>query len=140
MSLSRPASRPPLAAASRGCHARQVSRTPSGQASPPGALGQLRYTLGGRLPGHREWVRHDLTDAGWQLRLLARAFVPIIPVAVVAGLLPLPMTYLHVMIVLLVVLSWGLTVPPLVEPLRNRRLRQHGFEPPPEGQPLRLYR
>ena len=105
----------------------------------PGLGGQIRYTLGGRVPAHREWVRHDLTDAGWQIRLLLRAFVPLIPVVVVAALLPLPMTYLHVMMALLVVLSWGLTVPPLVEPLRNRRLRQHGIEPPPETQPFRTY-
>lgn len=106
--------------------------------SRPGPGGQLRYTLGGRLLAHREWVRHDLTDAGWQVRVLLRAFVPLVPVVVVAALLPLPMTYLHVMMALLVVGSWALTVPPLVEPLRNRRLRQHGFEPPPETQPLRL--
>jgi hypothetical protein len=106
--------------------------------SAPGPLGQLRYTLGGRLPSHVPWVRHDLTDAGWQLRLLLRTFLPLIPVIVVAALLPLPLGYLHVMMALLVVLSWALTVPPLVEPLRNRRLRQHGIEPPPEAQPMRL--
>jgi hypothetical protein len=107
--------------------------------SGPGFGGQVRYTLGGRLMAHREWVRHDLTDAGWQIRLLLRAFVPLVPVIVVAALLPLPMTYLHVMMALLVIFSWGLTVPPLVEQLRNRRLRQHGFTPPPEAQPLRLH-
>ncbi len=105
----------------------------------PGLGGQVRYTLGGRLTRHVEWVRHDLTDAGWQVRLLLRAFLPLIPVVVVAALLPLPMAYLHVMMALLVVLSWALTIPPLVEPLRNRRLRQHGIEPPPEAQPYRTY-
>lgn len=105
----------------------------------PGPLGQLRYTVGGRLPHHVEWVRHDLTDAGWQVRLVVRAFVPLVPVVVVAALLPLPGIGLHVMMALLVVLSWGLTVPPYVEQLRNRRLRQHGLPPPPEQGPYRTY-
>ena len=104
-----------------------------------GALGQLRYTLGGRLPRHVEWVRHDLTDAGWQVRLLLRVFVPLLPVVIATVFVPLPQRQLHVYLAALVVLSWGLSIPPLVEPLRNRRLRQHGIEPPPEQGPHRTY-
>jgi hypothetical protein len=105
----------------------------------PGPLGQLRYTLGGRVPAHVEWVRHDLTDSGWQVRLLLRAFVPLVPVVVATLFLPLPMATLHVYLGALVVISWALTIPPLVEPLRNRRLRQHGLVPPPEHGPYRTY-
>lgn len=105
----------------------------------PGLLGQLRYTLGGRLPRNVEWVRHDLTDAGWQIRLVARLFLPLVPVVVIAALLPLPGIGLHVMMALLVVLSWALTVPLYVEQVRNRRLRQHGLPPPPEQGPYRTY-
>ncbi len=99
----------------------------------------MRYTLGGRLLRHVEWVRHDLTDAGWQIRLLLRAFLPLVPVVVVTLFLPLPQTVLHAYLAALVVVSWGLTIPPLVEPLRNRRLRQHGLTPPPEQGPHRTY-
>lgn len=99
----------------------------------------MRYTLGGRLPHHVEWVRHDLLDAGWQWRLIFRLFAPLVPVIVVAGLLPLPSVGLHLAMALLVLLSWGLTVPPYIEPIRNRRLRQHGLTPPPEDGPYRTY-
>jgi hypothetical protein len=97
--------------------------------------GRLRYLLGGRLPGHIEWVRHDLTDAGWPLRVLGRAFIPLVPVIIVAGALPLPGIALHVATALLVVLAWGLTIPAFVQPLRDRRLRQHDLTPPTDDDP-----
>ena len=109
-------------------------------AGDPSALRWLRYAAGFRLPPeNRDWVRHDLTDAGWQLRLVVRAFLPLLPVIVVAGLLPLPGITLHVLMVLLVLLPWGMTVPAYIEPIRNRRLRQHGLTPPPEQGPFRTY-
>lgn len=105
----------------------------------PSFGGRLRYIAGGRLPRQVEWVRHDLTDAGWPWRVGRHAFYPLLPVIVVAALLPLPGIGLHVLMVLLVVGAWGLTIPPFVPQLRDRRLRQHGLPVAPEDGPHRTY-
>jgi len=101
----------------------------------PGRAGRVRYLLGGRLPEHTEWVRHDLTDAGWPLRVLGRAFLPLVPLIIVAAALPLPGIALHLATALLVVLAWALTIPAFVTPLRDRRLRQHHLQPPDSEEP-----
>jgi hypothetical protein len=47
------------------------------------------FALGARLPDrNREWVRHELTDAGWRGRLIARHLVVILPVCAALALLP----------------------------------------------------
>ncbi len=101
----------------------------------PGApsLGQwLRYAAGGRLPGHRDWVRHDLMDAGWQGRLLARNMLQLLPFVLVLGGLgaafldPLSATLL----VALVPLAALITIGAAAEQVRERRLRQHGLPVP----------
>jgi hypothetical protein len=100
--------------------------------SRPGALQWLRYAYGGRLPVELHgWVRHDLTDADWRWRELARVGVQlVIPVAVVAAL-PLRWGIKGYMIALVVIgalfvgAAYG-------DSLRDRRLRQHGLPPPPQ--------
>lgn len=90
---------------------------------------RLRYAYGGRLPAYREWVRHDLTDAGWRWRALRRLLVQLVPFLVVLALLPGP-AYLHVMMPMFLLLASLFTAAAYAEDLRNRRLRQHGLEPP----------
>ncbi|MHB8341438.1 MAG: DUF5313 family protein [Mycobacteriales bacterium] len=100
----------------------------------PGPGGRLRYALGGRLPAHRDWVRHDLTDAGWRWRGLGRVLVQVAPVAVGLALLPGP-AILHVLMPLFVVLCALFIGGAYGEDLRDRRLRQHGFPSPSEVEP-----
>ncbi len=101
---------------------------PGSRLTPP--LGsRLRYAYGGRLPAYREWVRHDLTDAGWRWRALRRLLVQLVPFLVVLTLLPGP-AYLHVMMPMFLLLASLFTAAAYAEDLRNRRLRQHGLEPP----------
>ncbi|MCP9967428.1 DUF5313 domain-containing protein [Actinomadura madurae] len=57
----------------------------------PGPLRRARYALGFRLPpGDLDWVRHDLTDAGWRGRLLLRHLYVMAPVCLLLALLPGP--------------------------------------------------
>ena len=94
---------------------------------------RLRYALGGRLPAaSREWVRHDLLDAGWRGRAVLRALVQALPACVVLALLPGP-AYLHWMLPLFVVLCAAFVAGAYGEDLRDRRLRQHGLAVPPRG-------
>ena len=45
---------------------------------------RLRYAAGARLPdAQRDWVRHDLLDAGWRWRLLGGIAVLLTPFAIV---------------------------------------------------------
>ena len=108
---------------------------PSGDPSP----GQrVRYALGARLPDDlRDWVRHDLVDAGWQTRGVLRTVVPVVPVALLLALLPGP-AYVHWMLPLFVLLCALFVSAAYAQDLRDRRLRQHGLpvperEPPPRG-------
>ena len=103
------------------------------------SLGQwLRYAFGGRLPEPlHEWVRHDLTDAGWRGRGVLRALLQVLPVAVPLALLPGP-AYVHWMVPLFVLLCALFVAAAYGDDLRDRRLRQHGLpvpdrEPPPRG-------
>lgn len=91
----------------------------------------LRYSVGGRLPRHVDWVRHDLTDAGWRWRLLGRVGVQlIVPVLVaVAAALTLPPLAGVLLVLLLVLSSLGISAI-ASEQLRDRRLQQHGLPVP----------
>jgi hypothetical protein len=95
----------------------------------PSICERVGYVYGGRISAHREWVRHDLTDAGWQGRALVRLLLQVLPAAAVLALLPGP-AYLHVLLPLFVLLTGGFIGVIYADELRERRLRQHGFEPP----------
>src|SRR6185369_17962639 len=62
-----------------------VSRIPGD----PGLGRQALFALGGRLPErNREWVRHELTDAGWRGRLIIRHIIAMLPFCAILALLP----------------------------------------------------
>ena len=93
----------------------------------PGPLRYLRYAVGFRLPEENHgWVRHDLTDAGWRGRMMARHLLLMLPVCVVFALLPAQWS-LRVAVVLLIVLSSTFVVAINMTEIRRARLRQHGF-------------
>ena len=96
----------------------------------PGPLRWLRYAIGLRLPPeNREWVAHDLTDAGWRIRTALRQLVLVVPVAVVFALLPGGWSVRILLVVL--VLFGGLFVAMLyADSVRASRLRQHGLPVP----------
>ena len=97
----------------------------------PKALQWVRYAFGGRLPTElHDWVRHDLTDADWRWRELARVCVQLlIPVAVFAAL-PLPAD-IKVYAIALIVIGALFVGAAYGQDLRDRRMRQHGLHPPP---------
>lgn len=94
---------------------------------------RLRYAYGGRLPAHREWVRHDLMDAGWQVRLLGRILLlQLLPFVVVLGVIGFAALdpFSAVLLVLLVPLAMLITIGAAAEQVRERRLRQHRLPVP----------
>jgi len=74
-------------------------------------------------------VRHDLTDAGWRWRALRRLLVQLLPFLIALGFLPGP-GFLHLMLPLFLLLASLFTAAAYADDLRDRRLRQHGLEPP----------
>ena len=57
----------------------------------PGVLRWIRFAIGFRLPtANREWVRHELTDAGWRGRTIRRLLVIMVPIAIALAFLPGP--------------------------------------------------
>jgi hypothetical protein len=96
----------------------------------PGPLRHVRYALGFRLPPeNRDWVRHDLTDAGWRGRILARHLTVMIPICVLLGLLPAAWP-IRLLVVALALLASTFVVVVSAGDLRTARLRQHGLTPP----------
>src|SRR6202035_5938766 len=54
----------------------------------PSVVGWLLFAIGARLPErNREWVRHELTDAGWRGRLTIRHVIVMLPLCAVLALL-----------------------------------------------------
>jgi membrane protein YdbS with pleckstrin-like domain len=101
----------------------------------PGFLAWLKFAAGFRLPTENlDWVRHELTDAGWRWRTVLRHLAVIIPIcAVVAVLLlvlsPAPVWFAIMMVVLILVGS-VFTVAAYADDIRTTRLRQHGLDVP----------
>ena len=96
----------------------------------PGPGGKALFALGGRLPErNREWVRHELTDAGWRGRLLARHLVVLVPVCVVLLILPGAVWIRLMVLALFLICSVGI-VALYADDIRVSRLRRHGLEPP----------
>jgi hypothetical protein len=88
------------------------------------------YFVGFRLPPeNREWVRHELTDAGWRGRLVLGHLVIMVPVCAVLALLPGPVWLRVTVPAFALIASLGM-VAMYGDDLRVKRLRQHGIEPP----------
>jgi hypothetical protein len=101
----------------------------------PGPAAWLWFAIGFRLaPDHRDWVRHELTDAGWRLRTVLRHLAVIVPICVVLGVvagvfLPAPL-WLTLMTAALILSGSLFTVAAYADDIRATRLRQHGLEVP----------
>ena len=101
----------------------------------PGVFGWLWFAAGFRLPaGNRDWVRHELTDAGWRFRTVVRHLAVIIPicvllVVVLSSLLPAPL-WLSLTMVALILSGSIFTVAAYADDIRASRLRQHGLDVP----------
>jgi len=104
-------------------------------AGDPGVVRWLLFAAGFRLPEeNRDWVRHELTDAGWRSRTAVRHLAVIIPVCIVVAvvlstLLPAP-AWLSLMMVALILSGSLFTVLAYADDIRAARLRQHGLDVP----------
>jgi len=101
----------------------------------PGPLRWLRFALGFRLPeDNRDWVKHELTDAGWRFRTILRHLAVIVPVCLIVAvvlltLVPAP-AWLAAMMVGLILAGSVFSVAAYADDIRTSRLRQHGLEVP----------
>ncbi len=95
----------------------------------------LLFAVGFRLPAeNRDWVRHELTDAGWRFRTVRRHLAVIIPVCIVVAvllstLLPAP-GWLALTMVALILSGSVFSVAAYADDIRAARLRQHGLDVP----------
>jgi hypothetical protein len=78
-----------------------------------------------------DWVRHDLTDAGWRGRMMARHLAVMAPVCVALGLLPAEW-WLRVSVAALALIASTFVVMVTAADLRSARLHQHGLTGPGE--------
>ncbi len=101
----------------------------------PGVFRWLWFAIGFRLPAeNRDWVKHELTDAGWRWRTVLRHLAIIIPicavlVVVLTLVLPAPL-WLGLMMTALILVSSVFTVTAYADDIRASRLRQHGLDVP----------
>ena len=99
-------------------------------AGDPGVLGWLKFSAGFRLPASNlDWVRHELTDAGWRGRLVARHLVITVPIAAVLAAFPGPL-FIHIMVPLLFLISSLGIVAMYADDIRVSRLRRNGLTAP----------
>jgi hypothetical protein len=104
-------------------------------AGDPGVGRWLLFAIGFRLPEeNRDWVRHELTDAGWRLRTVRRHLAVILPICVVASVLLLTFApgaiWLAVAMVALILCGSVFTTAAYADDIRASRLRQHGLDVP----------
>ena len=96
----------------------------------PSMLGKLAFAVGFRLPEeNRDWVRHELTDSGWRMRVILRHLTVMIPVCVLLALLPGP-PWLKIMVPALALVGSVFTVAAYADDIRAARLRQHKLPVP----------
>ena len=101
----------------------------------PGPFRWLWFAAGFRLPpAYTEWVRHELTDAGWRARTVRRNLALVTPItaiviAILFSLVPAPL-WLAAMMAALIGAGSIFTSAAYADDLRVSRLRQHGIEPP----------
>ena len=104
-------------------------------AGDPGPLRWLLFATGFRLPDdYKDWVRHELTDAGWRVRTVIRHLAVIVPICVILAVvlliwLPAP-GWLAGMMIGLILAGSIFTVAAYADDIRTSRLRQHGLEAP----------
>lgn len=93
----------------------------------------LLFAVGFRLPpGNREWVRHELTDAGWRGRTIRRLMVLMVPICVALAFLPGP-ARLRVAVPLFALAASVGTVAISADDVRAARLRQHDLPVPDDA-------
>ena len=107
----------------------------------PNAGRKVLFALGFRLPDrNREWVRHELTDAGWRGRLTVRHLLVTLPVAAALAVFPGPL-FIHIMVpALFLICSVGI-VAMYADDIRVSRLRRNGLTAPDDpdlGRPSHL--
>lgn len=96
----------------------------------PSAVRWLLFAIGFRLPAENlEWVRHELTDAGWRARTVRRLLVPLVPVCVILAFLPGPL-WLRIMVPAFALVASVGTVLISADDVRTARLRQHRLQVP----------
>jgi hypothetical protein len=96
----------------------------------PGVGRWLLFAVGFRLPDpNRDWVLHELTDAGWRGRTVRRLLVIMIPVCIGLAFLP-GSAWLRVMVPALALIASVGTVLISADDVRAARLRQHGLPVP----------
>ena len=96
----------------------------------PSVVGWLLFAIGFRLPARNvEWVRHELTDAGWRGRTVRRLMVIMVPVCVALAFLPGP-TWLRIAVPGFAFIASVGTVLIRADDVRAARLKQHGLEVP----------
>jgi hypothetical protein len=96
----------------------------------------VHYLLGGQLPArYRDWVAHDLLSDGWRHRQTLRLVLLAAPFAIIFLLLPGSITVRVTAALLVLVATLGLGYA-TSNNFRDRRLRQHGIEAPPEPENL----
>ncbi|HEY2508376.1 MAG TPA: DUF5313 family protein [Streptosporangiaceae bacterium] len=101
----------------------------------PGPLRWFWFAAGFRLPEpYHDWVRHELTDAGWRGRTVLRHLALIIPVCAIVAvvlLLLIPSSpWFAGGMVGLILCGSVFTVAAYADDIRGSRLRQHGLEVP----------
>ena len=102
----------------------------SGLPGDPNIVGKTLFAVGFRLPpANRDWVRHELTDAGWRLRVILRHLTVMIPICVLLSLLPGP-PWLRIMVPALALTGSLFTVAIYSDDIRAARLRQHKLPVP----------
>ncbi len=76
-----------------------------------------------------DWVRHDLTDAGWRGRMMARHLAIILPCCVVLAALPAEW-WIRLLVPALALSASSFVVLLTAADLRAARLHQHGLRAP----------
>ena len=96
----------------------------------PGVGRWLLFAIGFRLPdAYHDWVRHELTDAGWRGRTITRLMVLMAPICVALAFLPGPV-WLRVAVPLFALVASVGTVAMSADDIRVARLRQHNLPLP----------
>jgi hypothetical protein len=96
-------------------------------------VGWLLFAVGFRLPPkNREWVRHELTDAGWRGRTIRRLMVLMVPISVALAFLPGPV-WLRAAVPAFALIASAGTVAISADDIRAARLKQHGLEVPDDA-------